>query len=74
LQELEEIDEGEDVELDRNDKGENSEVVEGDSEEGWVDEVELLSDKEHAELVTAILPVKLVLTKVRGLNQDLPES
>ena len=75
LQELKEIDESEDIEVGRNNKGENSEdIVEGDSMGGWVNEVELLSDKEHAKLVTAILLVKLVLTKVRGVNQDLPES
>ncbi|KAG1800170.1 uncharacterized protein BJ212DRAFT_1287405, partial [Suillus subaureus] len=36
----------------------------GDNDEGWIDEVELLSECEHKQLWQQILPVKLVLVKV----------
>ena len=38
-----------------------------DNDEGWVDEIENMTDKEKTELETSIRPVKLALVKVRGL-------
>jgi hypothetical protein len=36
-----------------------------DDQDGWVDEVELLSEEEQAEFESSILPVRLVIVKVR---------
>jgi hypothetical protein len=35
-----------------------------DNNDGWIDEVELLSEEEHNTLEVTIWPVKLVLAKV----------
>ena len=37
------------------------------NDEGWVDEMENMTDKEKTELEMSIRPVKLALVKVRGL-------
>jgi hypothetical protein len=34
-------------------------------DEGWVDEVELLSEEERKQLNEVILPIRLVIVKVR---------
>jgi hypothetical protein len=39
-----------------------------DDDEGWTDEVELLSEAEKEELDASILPVRLVIVKVRDLD------
>jgi hypothetical protein len=46
--------------------------VDGDNDEGWVDEVGLLSDRERNELEREIRPVKLVLVKVSQKIQCAP--
>jgi hypothetical protein len=36
-----------------------------DNEEGWVDETELLSEEEQSQLDVDVLPIRLVIVKVR---------
>ena len=40
--------------------------------DGWVDELEALTPKEHAKLEESIQPVKRTLVKVRGLQHCIP--
>jgi hypothetical protein len=40
----------------------------GDNDEGWIDEVELLSERERKQLRQQIRPIKLVLVKVSKKN------
>lgn len=56
----------EDIELeDAETRATELEVTDGDDVEGWVDEVALLTEEEAAQLSESILPVRLVLVKVR---------
>ena len=70
--ELAELADGMDVEdgvtiaLDRANRRveDDEEFSEEDNEEGWVDEVELLTNEERSEFEGEILPVKLAIVKV----------
>jgi hypothetical protein len=39
-----------------------------DNDEGWVDEVQLLSDEEQCELNTSLLPIQIVVAKVSAMR------
>lgn len=64
------------------DEDSNKDTESEDDEEGWVDELNLLEEEEHEQLMDSIRPLKLVLAKVIVLNvncnslalTDLPHS
>ena len=47
-------------------------VEEVDNDDGWVDEMDDLTDKEKEDLERSIRPVKLALAKVRLLDLYTP--
>lgn len=59
----EEEEEEEELQMHVDDSNENE--CDDDDDEGWVDEVELLSTREHAALTSSIRPIRVVLIKVR---------
>ena len=50
------------------DNADTDQPPEQDSDDGYVDEVDQLTEEEQKELEAAILPVKLVLLKVRYVS------
>jgi hypothetical protein len=56
--------EGEEELTDSKDHKELQDRLLKDNSDGWIDEVELLSEEEHNTLEATIWPVKLVLAKV----------
>lgn len=46
-------------------KFDNNEDDESDNVEGWIDEREMMTEKELDELEASVVPVRLLLTKVR---------
>ena len=56
----------------QDDANDDEEAPEGDNDDGWVDEVEELSDEEREALKVHIRPVSRVLVKVRTSILDIP--
>jgi hypothetical protein len=52
--------------------GNEEDATEDDSEGGWVDEHEEMTEDELLELAESVQPVRLLLTKVRYCNDYLP--
>ena len=56
----------------QDDANDDEEAPEDDNDDGWVDEVEELSDEEREALKVHIRPVSCVLVKVRTSILDIP--
>ncbi|KAG1812878.1 uncharacterized protein BJ212DRAFT_1242422, partial [Suillus subaureus] len=50
------------------DKDPNKDAESKDDDEGWVDELYLLEEEEHKQLMDSICPLKLILAKLQKLT------